>query len=103
MISIPLPATTPRRKAAKRASAIGVSNIVVLLVKHRSSDPLDQGMFSAIISQTSPPLPCRGALGAVDRHPDDGTGETKGEGGVTNCIGFTLTCSSAGPGCARHV
>jgi hypothetical protein len=38
MISIPLPAATPRRKAAKRASAICASNIVIALVKHRSCD-----------------------------------------------------------------
>src|SRR5271167_3087718 len=38
MISIPLPATTPRRKAAKRATAICASNIVIVLVKHWSCD-----------------------------------------------------------------
>jgi hypothetical protein len=33
MISIPLPATIPRRKAAKRATAICASNIVIVLVR----------------------------------------------------------------------
>ena len=27
----------------------------------------------------------------------------KGEGGITSCIGFTLTFRSAGPGCASQV
>ena|SRR5271165_676560 len=38
MISIPLPTTIPRRKAAKRATVICASNIVIVLVKHRSCD-----------------------------------------------------------------
>ena len=36
--------------------------------------------------------------GAVDRHPDDGLGRNEGEGGITNCMGVTFTCSKAGPG-----
>jgi hypothetical protein len=44
-ISIPLPATIPRRKAAKRATAICASNIVIVLVKHWScvSDNFSEG------------------------------------------------------------
>jgi hypothetical protein len=38
MISIPLPATIPKRKAAKRATAICGSNIVIVLIKHWSCD-----------------------------------------------------------------
>jgi hypothetical protein len=56
MISIPLPATIPKRKAAERASVICALNIVIVLVKHWSCDLglicRDQEMFSASISQT---------------------------------------------------
>src|SRR4029077_5070661 len=34
--------------------------------------------------------------------PTTASGDTNGDGGVTSCIGFTFTCSSAGPGCANH-
>src|SRR5271165_1341663 len=34
--------------------------------------------------------------------PTTASGETNGDGGVTSCIGFTFTCSRAGPGCASQ-
>ena len=66
MISIPLPAIIPKRKAAKRATVICASNIIIAVVKHSSCDlgltNGDHGMFSTIISQMSRPLPCSIAL-----------------------------------------
>ena len=35
--------------------------------------------------------------------PTTDSGETRGEGGITNRIGLTFTCSRAGPGCASQV
>jgi hypothetical protein len=49
MISIPLPATIPKRKVAKRATAICGSNIVIVLVKHWSCD-LGLAVFKSAIS-----------------------------------------------------
>jgi hypothetical protein len=69
MISIPPPAIMPKRKAAKRATVICASNIIIAVVKHSSCDlditTGDHGMFSTIISQTSCPLPCSIALALV--------------------------------------
>src|ERR1700676_4054132 len=56
-------------------------------------------MFSMLISQTSWPWPCSMALALYTAIPTRASGDTKGDGGVTSCIGFTFTSSSAGPGC----
>src|ERR1700733_642878 len=73
MISIPLPATIPKRKAANRAIAICASNIVVVLVKRRScvSDIfLKEGRVTSppsLRATIRSPL-ANGALGLTDRH-----------------------------------
>ena len=36
--------------------------------------------------------------GTVDRIPTTVSRETSGNGGMTSCMGLTLTCRSAGPG-----
>ena len=104
IISILLPAIIPKRKAAKRANVICASNIVVAVVKARfaTSSNGDHGMFTTH-SQTSCPLPCSIALALYTATPTTASGETKGDRGVTSCIGVTFTRNRARPDCESQV
>jgi hypothetical protein len=75
MISIPLPAIIPKRKAAKRATVICASNIIIAVVKHwacdlgliqRGSRDVLHDHFPDVVS-----LAVQHRLGAVNGHAHD--------------------------------
>jgi hypothetical protein len=76
MISIPLPATIPRRKAAKRARAICASNIVIILVKDWSCSEVYRSVIVTVRGRSSRASPrlislaLQHRFGSADRHPD---------------------------------
>jgi hypothetical protein len=82
MISIPLPAIIPKRKAAKRATVICASNIVIAVVKHSSCDlgltrsrDILHDHFPDVVS-----LAVQHCFGAINRHADHRLGRNERRG-----------------------